>query len=50
MGGLPLPSTSEDQAEGSSDTILEMPGHEAESQNDGRNFAEAIDKNIVEMR
>jgi hypothetical protein len=35
---------------GPGDTITEMPGHEAVSQNDGRNFAESIDKNGVEMR
>ena len=50
MVGLAMPSTSEDQAEGSNDTIVELPGHEAESQNDCRNFAEAINENTVEMR
>ena len=40
----------EDQSDSSNDTIVEMPGHEAKSQNDGENFAEAINKNAVEMR
>ena len=50
MVGLAMPSTSEGQAEGSNDTIVELPGHEAESQNNCRNFAEAINENTVEMR
>ena len=47
---MALPLTSEGEADSSRDTIVEMPGHEAESQNGGGNFAEAINKNAVEMR
>ena len=50
MVGLAMQSTSEGQAEGLNDTIVELPGHEAESQNDCCNFAEAINENTVEMR
>ena len=50
MVGLAMPSMSEGKAEGSNDTIVELPGHEAKLQNDCRNFAEAINKNTVEMR
>ena len=45
-----LELTSEGQTDDSSDAIVEISGHEASSQNDGRNLAEASNKNALEIR
>ena len=45
-----LELTSEGQTDGSSDAMVEISGHEARSQNDVRNLAEASNKNALEIR
>ena len=49
---MPPISQGQEQIEenGPSDVIVEMPAHEAESQNDGQNLTESNNKNVDKIR